>query len=142
MAAYPVFVYVVSRAGRQVDWLASPLASPHEKQRTQLYRPLSGSSRSQTEIYSVCISDVNICVSLAACSASCVLLYSGVIFLHKHQSSACTWQCLCMLNSVQTTLQEGWSFFISLTTLQYIAIYRNILQYTAIYCNKQQYTAI
>ena len=30
VAAYPVFVYVVSRAGRQV----SPLASLHEKQRT------------------------------------------------------------------------------------------------------------
>ena len=37
VATYPVFVCVVSRAGRQVDWsLASPLASLHEKQRTQI----------------------------------------------------------------------------------------------------------
>ena len=34
VAAYPAFVYVVSRAGRQVDF--SPLASLHEKQRTQI----------------------------------------------------------------------------------------------------------
>ena len=34
VAAYPVFVYVVSRAGRQVD--LSPLASLHEKQGTQI----------------------------------------------------------------------------------------------------------
>ena len=32
VAAYPAFVYVVSRAGRQVD----SLASLHEKQRTQM----------------------------------------------------------------------------------------------------------
>ena len=32
--AYPVFVYAVSRAGRQVDLQA--LASLHEKQRTQI----------------------------------------------------------------------------------------------------------
>ena len=34
VAAYPVFVYVVSRAGRQVD--LSPLALLHGKQRTQI----------------------------------------------------------------------------------------------------------
>ena len=33
VAAYPVFVYVVFRAGRQV----SPLAPLHEKQRTQVH---------------------------------------------------------------------------------------------------------
>ena len=33
VVAYPVFVYVVSRAGRQV----SSLASLHEKQRTQIH---------------------------------------------------------------------------------------------------------
>ena len=34
VASYPVYVYVVSRAGRQVD--CSPLASLQEKQRTQI----------------------------------------------------------------------------------------------------------
>jgi hypothetical protein len=33
VAAYPVFVCIVSRAGRQVD----SLASLHEKQRTQIH---------------------------------------------------------------------------------------------------------
>jgi len=36
VAAYPVFLYVVSRAGRQV----SPLASLHEKQGTQIQEML------------------------------------------------------------------------------------------------------